>query len=100
MKQSAHPHAADLGDARGVVAEQVDDHQVLRPLFLTAEEPCYQQGILARGPASSCGALHRAEQQLAIIQLEEELRTGASDLLSASLAIILASSVGSIRLSV
>lgn len=69
--------AADSGDPGQVVAEQIDDHQVLGSLLGAGAQPADLLGVLLRGSAAGGGALHRTRPQAVACPLEEQLRTGA-----------------------
>ena len=71
--------AAELGDAPEVVAQHVDDHQVLGALLLRAAERRGQRVVLLRGRAARRRPLHRPRAKQAGFALEEQLRRGRDD---------------------
>ena len=77
-EQPGHLHAAGPGDAGDVVAQQVDDHQVLGALLGAGPQLLPPAGVLRRVPAAGRRPLHRAQQHLpAVADLHEQLRAGA-----------------------
>ena len=79
------PDAAGLGDPAQVVAEHIDDHQVLGPVLLRAGQPRFQPGVLLRGSPPPPGSLHRPGDDPVPLEAEEEFRRGGSDPVPAGL---------------
>ena len=64
---------ADLGHAAEIVAQQIDDHQILGALLLVHGEPGLEAGIFARRAAPGRGALHRPRRHVLALAAEEQL---------------------------
>ena len=70
-------HGSDLAHPTEVVAQQVDDHHVLRLVLVRARQLVPQPCVLGRRPAPATGPLHRAGDELAVpIPTNEQLRRG------------------------
>ena len=72
-EQVGHLDRADLGHAAEIVAQQIDDHQILGALLLVHGEPGLEAGVLARRAAPGRGALHRAGRHVLALAAEEQL---------------------------
>ncbi|KGM30138.1 hypothetical protein P409_34880, partial [Inquilinus limosus MP06] len=78
--QRRHPHAADGADLRQVVAQQVDDHQVLGPVFRAGLQLHSQDRIRRRIDPARPGALDRPGlDPPGRVDRQEPLRRGAGD---------------------
>ncbi len=78
-EQLRHPHAADAAAAPEVVAQEVDDHQVLGAVLRAAEQVVGVRLILVRGQTARARALDRAGLHLALAQADEALGGQADD---------------------
>ena len=65
LKQRRHADAADLRDAAQVVAQQIDNHHVLGPLFGAAAQVLGLGRVVRRGGAPGGGAFHGAGENAA-----------------------------------
>jgi hypothetical protein len=75
-----HRDAADLADGAEVVAQEVDDHQVLGPVLLIGGEGGGEGGVLLGGGATAARALDRSGFGLTVAaDVEEALGRGAED---------------------
>ena len=75
-----HLDAADLADGAEVVAQEVDDHQVLGPVLLVGGEGGGEGCVFGGGRAAAAGALDRACFGFAVAaDAEEALGGGAED---------------------
>ena len=73
-EQGRYRHAAGLGDAAEVVAQQVDDHQVLSAVLGIFRQHPGDFAVTLGDPRARRRALHRPRRQPAIVMLEEQLR--------------------------
>ena len=64
---------ADLGHAAEIVAQQIDDHQVLGALLLVHGEPGREARVLARRASARRRALHRPGRHVLALAPEEQL---------------------------
>ncbi|MNR32401.1 hypothetical protein D3C85_1499850 [compost metagenome] len=76
-EQFRHLHRADLAGAPQVVAQQVDDHQVLCTILATAQQFGGVARIFSGIAAAWAGTLDRPGFYLAIADLDETLRREA-----------------------
>ncbi len=70
---------ADLRHAAEIVAQQIDDHQILGALLLVHGEPGLQPRVLARGAPARRRPLHRPRRDALALAAEEELRRHGED---------------------
>ena len=74
-------HAADLGDPAQIVAQQIDDHQILGAVLGAGGKPRARLGVGGRVCHSRGGALHRTRRDLPIAgKVEKQFRRKAEDL--------------------
>ena len=71
-EQFGHRDAGGRGDARQVVAEQIDDHQIFGALLGIVAEHRGERAILVRRSAAPRRALHRLGGQLHAVEREEQ----------------------------
>ena len=78
-EQLGHADRADLRDARQVVAQQVDDHDVLGPVLGRGQQ--VGGGVVVGGPVVATGrrALHRPAGGRVVVPLDEQLRRRRAD---------------------
>ncbi len=75
-----HLHTAYGADLSDIVAAQIHQHIVLRPLLLICQQLPLQRQILGLIPAPGSGARQREGIQLSVLQLHQRLGTGPGDL--------------------
>jgi hypothetical protein len=59
LEQFFDAHAAGSGDAAEIVADEIDDHQILRPLLFAVRKTRAPALVLIRIGAAWRGAFHR-----------------------------------------
>ena len=72
-EQVGHLDGADFRHAAEIVAQQIDDHEVLGALLFVDGEPGLEARILARRASSRRRALHRARRNVLALAAEEQL---------------------------
>ena len=78
-EEAVDADAAGGADAAEVVAQQVDDHDVLAAVLLVVVEGERGEGVFGGVEAARPGALHGARHDLAVAHAEEKLRRERED---------------------
>ena len=63
---------ADLGNAAEIVAQEIDNHEILGALLFIDGEPGLEAGVFARRASPGRRALHRARRDVLALAAEEE----------------------------
>ena len=84
-EEVGHLDRADLGDAAEIVAQEIDDHQILGALLLVHGEPGLDPRILAGRAAPRRRALHRSRRHMLALAAEEELGRQRQDVMIAGM---------------
>ncbi len=71
-EQGRHRHRSGIGDARQIVAHQIDDHQVFGALFGVGGKRLRRFKVRCRIGQAPRGALHRPADELTSCQCEEQ----------------------------
>ena len=88
VQDLGHVDGAGLGDSTYVVAPEVEQHDVLCPLLLVVAQLFFERDVLGLGPAPSSGTGDGMNGDLAIDDLNEQLRRCADDLKAVQVEIV------------
>ena len=72
MKQFRHDDRARSAHAGQIIAEEIDDHQILRPLFRVGAQELRDIAIMLRVGLSLCRTLHRFCRHALVFQREKQ----------------------------
>jgi hypothetical protein len=75
-----HPHRPRHGDPANVVAAEIDEHDVLRPLLLVGEQVSLVGAVFLRRHPTGSGPGDGVVGQRPPFETDEELGRGADDL--------------------
>ena len=72
MKQFRHGDTARGAHTRQIIAEEIDDHQILRPLFRVGAQALRNIAIPLRVGLPLCRTLHRFCRHALVFQREKQ----------------------------